>query len=446
MTLSTQPISLLNPYLVNRRSPNGTSTNTGLLGQAVSTISQQVQSSAHIFHGVSHFLVGFVSLFASAVAASLLKDNTLADWLSKVGVIAGGIIAGTGIYKLLKFNKSKKEELPPDSHFRVNPTLEKDLKTVVSNIADIDQSYKKLNCSSSLLCQGKSDSNLRKEAIKLLELRLKDDFVSKIADYTGGANCVVDNAKGPGEALTQSELRDELAVLLGYLVSSRSTDDATYKDIVETKLKDSEVEAGNCKLMKILPADFNLVYTIARAYDKEHNQASQEDSITSKFNRAIETDLETKLSSTSGSSDKDAALKYLLDFQNTHNYLKTLRQAITYVLSEPQNGREDTVRARNIAIIRQALVTAFKIKGNDLATINEQLVNILNGDSRNTGDKKGLTARIGELDTHLTKIQEMIGRSKTRLICESEELVFNTIFPSSIGLVKFKETQPVPVS
>ena len=453
--IAISKVSLLSPWVATRAQ----TATQGYVDQAISTVKKYAPEVARTFDGWVNIVVGFLGLLWGSIGSTFFKDNTAADWLSKIGIVVGGIFSVLGLSKLYKYSANKKQEPQVDAHFQLSTGLANNIKSEVVKIADIDPGFKKLNFLTSKLTKGNVEQSLRTSLVSLFKHRISNEFKDKITGYSGGSQMVIDNANGPNEPLNYFELKDYLALLAGNIVSLRTDDSSDfYKELIETHLKDSDVDSllqdgdirsCKCDLLKLLPDDFNLVYAISRRYDRDHNQAGQDKSVLDTFNRDVEKDkdLEVKLATQGRSTEKDNALNYLSCFENQYNYIKVVRQAITYVLSvERENNQTDPKKARNAAILRNALVMAFRLKGKNFSEIHEQLDKILRGDPSNTGDKKGVDAKLKEMEVYFGKIKDMILRGKTQISYENVELVHNSIFPRSLELIRFKEQQPQPVS
>lgn len=432
-------------YLVRTQGPT-----KNVIGQVWDTSIQYGTQGASILGKVGLTFAGFLMILGGAIGKTLAPEKTAWDLLSLVSMIGGAIMSFIGFGKLWKVDSKTQTQSMPEAHEKVSSALDDICKPLVKECSNLDPAFLKVNDFSSKITRGNKDSNLRTLVINLFNNLSGDELTDRIGSYLGGpAKKVIHFAN---QSYSTQELKDKIALLLGYIVSSRDADDdPTCKNILETRLKDDEVEKGQCKLLSILPDEFNLVYEVARDYERSHNQTGKENPLSYMFTKKAE-DLETVLSSTGGSAAKDEVLNYLNSYTDTYNKFKVLAQAINYVLKyEGGEGQALTSEtSRNAALIRQALVTAFRLQGKDNSEILQQLKRIYEGDERNQGSKTGLATKIKELETYKDSLIQMIAKGKVniRLFDKSgREQSSNVakIFPSGINLIEVREVTPEPV-
>lgn len=428
-----------------------TQTSKNIIGQTTDTLLQYGRQGLNIGGKVGLTFAGFLMILGGAIGKTIAPEKTAWDLISLVAMIGGAIMSFIGFGKLWQADK-KNETLPlPEAHEKVSKVLDDTLKPLVKECTDLDPPFLKVGDFSSRIAKGEKDLGLRNLAVNLFSNLSGDELRNCINSYIGGtARKVIHFAN---RFYSTQDLKDKVALLLGYVVSSRDTnDDAVYKNIVETYLKDDDVEKGQCELLSILPEEFNLVYEVARGYDKNHNQAGQEKPLSYMFTRSVE-DLENILSQTAGGSTKDSALNYLRSYADTYNKFKVLAQAISYVLKYEGQDNSNTVTSttsRNAALIRQALVCALRLKANNNTEILQQLKRIYEGDERNTGSKAGLLSKIKEMDSYRDSLIQMIGRGKVNIrffdkAGRDPNSNVGKIFPTGINLIEIREVMPEPV-
>lgn len=449
MTISATSSVTASPvdrYLVRTQTSKGV---VDQVGQVTNTVLEYGKQGVGVIGNVWLAFSGFLMILGGAIGKTLAPEKTAWDLLSLVAMIGGAITSIMGFGKLWKANNKAQEQPIPEAHEKVSDILDSTLKPLVKECNNLDPAFLKVNDFSSKITRDSKDPGLRTLAINLFNGLSGDELAGRINSHIGGAPKRIHFAN---QSYTTAELKDKIALLLGYIVSSRDTeDDPAYKDILENRLKDEDVEKGQCRLLSILPNEFSLVYEVARDYERYHNQAGQENPINYIFTRKVE-DLETILSSTGGSAAKDDALNYLRSYTDTYNKFKVLEQAIKYVLNhEDQASRALTSgTSRNAALIRQALVTAFCLKGKDNSEVLQELKRIYEGDERNPGSKTGLATKIKELETYKDLLIQIItkGKVNVRFFDKSgrePNSNIGNIFPSGINLIEIREVTPEPV-
>ncbi len=406
---------------------------------AMSTVGDYLTSIGGRSLSIFSFLGGLAGIVGGAVGSTFFKDNTSADWLSKIAMIGGLILSGKGIWDLIQSGKERDAVDLPDAHFKVSEPLETKLSNTVPWInSNLDPS---LNISQHLT-NNLSDSNLRQRAEEAFNLWTDAEFKNIINGYTGGAEITIDNGSGTNSPISLNNYKDRLAILIGYISGSTpSTPTATdfSNKLTTSIMKDDEVINGNCELFKLLPDEFNLVYSAARYYKKEHNS---ENSVQSEFGNLI-TELEPLKTNVQGPSNVGAWDK-LRNFEKGFQNIKVLTRAIEYVLeneTKEKDGTLDDASKRNMVIVRQSLVAGLGLRGNNKDEVITELKNILNKYQDASGTtRKGINDKLAELRGVYEKVKQNIDNGTyVCSVVNPVELCFNSIFPTDSDYVEFKE-------
>ena len=442
MTLSAPAISPAAPRLNRYFKQAGASNLSNQTYNVLSTFGDYGKKFGSASLSIFSFLGGLAGIVGGSVGATFFKDNTSADWLSKLAIIGGTILSGKGVYELIQFTRTRNDMDLPDAHFKVNQTLERDLSNSLPWVNSNPDSSLKI---SQGIVNNTSDTNLRARANEVFNLWTNNEFKNIVSHYNGGAEITIDNGAGINTPISLKEYKDRLAMLIGYIVGSTpvapSADDFTNK-LTTTIMKDDEVVAGNCELFKLLPDEFNLVYSAARYYDKSHKD---EDSIQNEF-ASLVGDLEPMKVVGEGPA-KQTAWDKLRGFEKASQNLKVLSRAIEYVLEAENKEKEGTIdpqSKRNAAVIRQALVAGLGLRGNNIDEIHQALKIILNRYEPSAGTtKKGINDRLSELRGIQEQVKQKIDDG-TFVCCrlQSAELKFDSIFPADADYFEFKEVSP----
>ncbi len=439
MTVLTPAISPAAPRLNRYFKQAGASSLSNQTYNVLSTFGDYGKKFGSASLSIFSFLGGLAGIVGGSIGATFFKDNTSADWLSKLAIIGGTILSGKGVYELIKFTRTRNDMDLPDAHFRVSETLERELSNSLPWVNSNRDSSLKI---SQYIVNNVSDSNLRARANEVFKSLTDNEFKNIVSHYNGGAEITIDNGAGINTPISLKEYKDKLAMLIGYIVGSTpavpTADDFTNK-LTTSLMKDDEVIVGNCELFKLLPDEFNLVYSAARYYDKSHKD---EDSIQKEF-ASLLADLEPMKVIGEGPA-KQKAWDKLKGFEKASQNLKVLSRSIEYVLEAENKEKEGGITPeskRNAAVVRQALVAGLGLRGNSIDEIHQVLKTVLNKSEPTAGTvKKGINDRLSELRGIQEQIKQKIDDG-TFVCCrlQSAELKFDSIFPADADYFEFKE-------
>ncbi len=405
---------------VRRQDPQNTNGGLGdLITSGMSALKPFGESLLGIGSGITKVVLGLVGLTGGITLAAIFKEGTLADWGSKILAFMGLIFGIFGVKDLMNFNKSKKSELAPEPHrIRISEVLSTGCKSAEAAIISQDLRFKeKFDPSNPGLVNANSAAALRPQIIDLLKNYTNDEIVSKLTSDDGGYEPVFSNISE--DPISYNSLRDRVAVLLGNVVSSRTDDNPLGVPAFANILTVDKLDE---KLAKILPNEFDVVFNLARFYaDTQYKKNDSIESLIGGEDKIADLNAVLAVAPMEGPSS-DKAYEYLTTLQNAENFLKVLKQVIVYV--KDNSASTDPKIARNVLILRQALITGFRLKGNNLSEINQQLQNIVNGVEISPTEKYfGLDAKITQLEEHFNEeLAEFFNNEKFPFVRESDSI------------------------
>lgn len=371
------PIGSLNrPSDSSRQRPN-------IFSRGYSAGTEIAGTVTKVGYGLAQIVIGVITAIGSFISASLWKDHTLADWGSKVLAAIALFFVGKGSWDIWKVGKSEgKEKACESTHLKI--ANYEDIKTAEAEISKHDKQFlaKYDPTKVQIIRENKKDGpDLTTQASVYLDKIAGDDARKKLETISGGAPPKIEGvSEGPKD---YDDYKDTVAWLSGYVV----------KDF-------GDEVAGN--YVNALPEDFVRLYKIARWYNNE--QKGKDNSVTEiiNYNGGINC-LSTYLSSPEPRGNNYLrAREYLLENQNTQNFLKTVAKVVEYVRAN-FNSTDPKV-ARDVGILKQSLVCAFKLDGKNKSEIDRQLQIILDGDETS----KSLKEKVRQIDEHFVQIDQLL--------------------------------------
>ncbi len=448
-TLAISPIRT--PFqTIRARAESGKSKPGGFVDNSIiSSGTDFLQQGLGVGLRLTKVIFGFLGVAGGAVLAAIFKEHTAADYGSKLLMVAGAILGVLGVKDLMSFNKNIQSKIePPKCNTEVDSAAGKECKKAIAELSkpELDPQFAKPIQSSNLglIRANQSEPEVRKSAIELLKAYTKPGLVSHASTYKSGVEYTITNIDS--EPVSLATYSDRLANLVGYISANGNLDatDPDAKAVVETVLKDLEI--GTTQYSRILPTDFVDTYSAAKWYRETH--CEKESSITDILGGNDKIALLQKCLDT-GTVSKEAKA-YLDDVQKTQNYLAALDRVISYV-QDPANLADpvkNPIKARNVIILRQALICGLGLKGVDSNEISERL------DLRHEGEAKADGTKISGIQDKLKKINEFLRSENVRKFINDERFPIKrsstTISGDDVlgGMVwsEFLKKKPVPVA
>ncbi len=367
---------------------------------------------------------------------AIIPGHNVPDAAAKIGTYGSFGLAGYFLYRVWKLIKKDKQAdarhpTPIKLH---NETLVKDIGNSIAKVSANSDEVLKL---SQNIINGKSDDSIIPEARNLFRYWTDNDIKNIVIGNEGRSEFVFDNGNGIKSPINLSDLKDRLAVLIGYTVGTKDLPDpfavitatnpgglSTADTILTNSLKLSDIEDGKkFELDHLVPDEFAIVYSVARHYKTRHDLFTNDLISTSLPEIGTEAkikSLRADLKQAKGSPLEEAARDHLMkgtdSFICNYNYLKVLQQSIEYVIkaeNDSSSGKLTAGRVRNAAVLKAALIAGLELKipktDTDLS-ITEQLKRILGGYDSNPptglGSKKGVSAKADELEKLLAILKE----------------------------------------
>lgn len=421
---------------VLRPGPSTKDTVSGVASRTLEKGSQYLETGKKLADGVIHIVIGCLFGIGSGIATTLAKDNTAIDIISKLGLVGAAVLFLQGAWKLVKSaGKDTAKKVLQDPAVVVSDAISIASKDAYNKVKEIDKSYDepKAKTPSRIASYDMNDAkNVRDKAYGLF-----DSYKSGI-EYLRPRLDVVDRKEGQSVAITNFadtpksllDVQYENALLVGYITASR---EQSYDTDPLCKNLSGVLEPGGISETNsdLFPVHFNGVYTNARVYDEYHRTKNDSVKEAVKLPTGIDKieDLAGVLNGPE-CDNKNKAIEYLQSVQNTRNNLKTLEKAIDFA-----KLTNDTTKKKPANLLRAALVTAFRLQGNE-GQITQSFNEIVNGVS-GTQNLTGLSNKIKEFDEFYTKIESLVLQNCTNAI-EKTALPSDDIFSSDLGLAQLQ--------
>lgn len=369
--------------------------------------------------------VGAAAAFTFGTFAEVIPGkDSVPDWFFKFLAGGGAIFSGYFLYKVWKLIKKEKQADAKTTPFAL--TDETLVKNIGNSVAKVSANSDKVLGLSLDILNGSPDNDTIAQARNLFTYWTNDEIKNIVTKYRGRPEIELINGNGIDAKIYFSDLKDRLAVLTGYIVETEDTTIKLHDDLPQ-KITDQflgleKIEDGTFNLDHLVPDEFAIVYSAARHYVKD-TLASKNDSITEVF-REISTDaslakLKNYFKGPLG-PDNNTANNALTEFKKTYNYLKVLQKAIEYVISTEGQTNISAGKARNVAVLKAALISGLGIKFDPKKSVNNQLREYLE-DVQGTSLKKGLKYKVSELERLCSKLQEAQGEGSTSIGITKED-------------------------
>lgn len=422
-------VPTLNP--LRRPSQQSASESTGQsTGSALSNTYEATkkETTKVISFGANIFLLlsGLCVTGGMGLAKSLAPDHTFVDKFSLVGILGGIVTSTFGIFRLWKgYSQIAEAQNVKPVAVPTPRTISETLKqktiqalTPLSNMTELDEDFKL----SKKVLEAK-DPALLDPVLDLLDCYTNDEFKIGMIQNQGRSESCFEHIDGNNKSALESEIKERIAVLLAYAV--RVTPRATNGDFTNERLKrilkiiglDKIENVKDINPIHILPPEFGPVYKAALAY---------KDRTIQDLNLA---DLKTKLGTSNSDTRKDAE-GTIEKFADQYNYLKVLREAITFVQEAEKAQRTGQAVDKNLAkkatLLRSALIAGLKLDKRQ--EVNAHLEDTL----------KSVNEKIAKAEEQKNKLETML-RETNQYSFEVFELEDNEKFyASNIGLIELK--------
>src|SRR3989338_7113080 len=276
--MRTPPIAINNPTTpfeaIRRRAVTGASQAGGFVDNTFSAGGKFLQSTFDVGAKVSKIILGFLGLAGGAIAAAIFKENTAADWGSKVLMIAGAILGVLGVKDLINYNKDVGGKIQQElCYTEVGHADSKKCKEAISelNTQDKDPNFGKKYDQNDLgiIRQNKLEPTVRTAAVKLLQAYISADLVKHAGTYKNGVEYQITNIDSKNVSL--AEYGDRVALLVGYISASGGPPDPIVSSVlqdVEDRYKPKsttfDYDVSGKGFARILPTDFRDAFVSAK--------------------------------------------------------------------------------------------------------------------------------------------------------------------------------------
>ncbi len=391
-------------------------------------LSEKVASAGKLGGNLAGAAIGAAATFTFGTFAELIPGkDSVPDWFFKFLAGGGAVFSGYFLYRVWNLiKKDKRADVP--TPFTLEGEHDPNLVQKIGNsVAIVSANPDEVLKLSQDIIKGKSSDNTITEARNLFRYWTDKEIKNIVTGNKGRSEFVFDNGNGINSPINLSNLKDRLAVLIGYTVGNKDnlTDPSSTADtILTTSLKLSDIEDGKkFELDHLVPDEFAIVYSVARHYKTRHSLFDTDLISTSLAEIGSEAkikNLKTDLKQPKGSTPEVTAINHLTkgtdSFICNYNYLKVLQQSIEYVIkaeNDSSSGKLTAGRTRNAAVLKAALIAGLELKipKTDTDTsITEQLKRILEGyatnPTNNLGSQKGVNDKAGELEKLLATLKE----------------------------------------
>ena len=409
------------------------STGQSTLDTAVQTLSTHAPTLKKITKYSAITISGLALTIGSAILKALTPDKELVDKLWFITLLIGAATTIGGFIGLSKQNSVIKNQTIPPTELDIDKNAAEQISGFVKEVSTNPNGTFKISNdivnAVRLTVSGTVPNPLRVNSYNLVKAwnEPANRFITVIRDNRGKSEFLFKGGNGTGQDITSSELKDRMAILIGYIVGSRpdAALDAESVNIVDDELKLSCIEKGDRKLECLLPNEFTLLYAAARHYKINHmdrddsiNQNSitikeiytnSPSGVTTPVSKTIGLNSIQNGLSSPGTPENDTAKEDIGTIATSRNYLRILYNGITFVRQIERNkksGQKITEsEQRDADILRSALVAGLGLKVNSLDDTIQQLERIQEGHTGNapssaTGSPTGLRAKVDEMEKY----------------------------------------------
>lgn len=417
---------------IKNRASVGNSGIGGFTDSSFNTAKKFFQQGTEVTVRFSKVVLGLLGVVGGAVAAAIFKENTAADWGSKALMIIGAILGVLGVKDLINFNKDLSTKIEPEkcetAVSKPSGLACKKAAAELSKPQHDPQFTKKYDPSNpGAIRLNKANPDLRKAASELLGAYINPELIQHAGTYRKGVEYTITNIDASNVSL--AEYGDRIVTLLGYVFASIGASNqiepefqAILDDINNYFNGSFDYEASDKRYVRVLPTDFVDAYASSRWFlDHKGKNNSIKDLIGNKDEKIA---LLTKcLKSTGIGPTRKEALEYLTSLQKAQNYLGALNKIICYVL-DPKN-LSDPAKARNVIVLRQALICGLGLKGQNLDDIHNELNKVLQGEEISPDNTSlGLQDKLKELNEYMQseKMASLLNNEKLPFLRNSTRI------------------------
>lgn len=392
-------------------------------------VSTHGKDAAGFVKNLSLTLAGTGIIGLSGIGKSIAPDNTFFDKFSLVGIIIGAITAIWGGVGLYNGNKQIKQAEIPATPFTIDNTVASNITDTVKELGINPNTH--FTLSNYIVDGDRSRAPQLRDHCYNLAMQWIDPnngFMNIINSNNGRNELNFENGNGINSNITSEQLKERMAILLGYVVGSRAnanaldTESRNITDLLCLDQIEDPDTSGRCEIELMLPDEFILLYSAARHYKLNHMDRDDSISSDSLQLRGVttpisQTDTVTNLGLASGDPAKDAAKDNAKRVANSRNYLRSLQKGIEFVIEvekTKQSGQTvDATRQRDADILRSALVTGLGLHVTGITDTVDKLERILNGHTSNspgtaTGTPTSLKDKINTLEQFWSPIDNAI--------------------------------------
>lgn len=428
---------------------SGTERATDVASSVYKKAAPHFQEATKFGSGIVHILVGGFLTGISSVMKTFAKDNTALDIGGWIGIIVGVLFMGSGAFKLWRREKETKV-VREGTDFKVSDNLSNRCTNACKKVKEIDSAFQDPQDTtkepSKIYSGNTTGSNrLRPEVLELykayrdvLKKELKP-VIEKLAREENSPEPILTNVSD--QRRTIADLQYDNAMLLGYLVGSRShikefDQDQICKQLSDV-LKDTEIPRDH---LYVVSPHFAQVYTACRDYALNHE--GKNNSIHNRFERELGTRSLANIERNLGKVQvtglaKDQAREFLYTIGYRTNELKILYGALKYV---KENSNSTNIEERKQAdVLRAAIICGLRLRvKNTDEFLEKSYEQIMAGKEVAGGpDSQGLQAKIEALDAFIDKLDSEV--LTTECLYEKKSLETDAPFAKDANLFEFSQ-------
>ncbi len=421
--------------IIARSYARPTSTNT-----LQSTLAEHGAYAGGFIKNLALTLTGTTVVGIMGIGKSIAPDHTFFDRFSLVGIILGAITAlfgAIGLYRGKKSAAAAADAAKP-TQITITDPLPEQISDYLYKVSR--DTHDKFKVSKDVVSGNAASTitNLRDNCCQLLTRWTDKQFGDVLRANEGRNEFLYENGNGTGSNITSTELKDRIAILIGYVVGSRTgtiapalvtppTAYPTGTDVPSTAILQGNlnlecIESGNSRWERLLPDEFTLLYSAARHYKINHMDHT--DSITTDevkvriypATTATTIDLTTTTTDLATGTAPAALKENVESVAKSRNYLRILQKGIEFVRQVEKKKKDgekvSDSEQRDSDILRSALVAGLQLKVANLDDTLEQLRKIKDGDTNNPvaglGTQEGLDIKTTKMDTYWARVEAAV--------------------------------------